>query len=222
MKSPLNLRFYEVNSPPSAIVSYSDIRIPNIEAICTELCSRYEQACLSFTLAGTLTSENILWDKNNNGSLDIGAYQNGDSDELGVFSQERKRFTGKVNVIYVRRVRFWTSSSSWERVVGSYDGRTDLIFISIMDCWDAIDTNPNEIEIGASNSFERVVAHEVGHLLALSKRNNYPGDPHHDAGPFSDSSYKTISLMRSGLDGPSGKWMCKEDWIEANYNAKRL
>jgi hypothetical protein len=70
-----------------------------------------------------------------------------------------------------------------------------------------------------------IAAHEIGHALGLSTKNNAGDNENHDEGPYPEG---TISLMQAGRDAQGnirphpGRWLRQEDWKLANTKAGRL
>lgn len=168
------------------------------DAILTNLNDAFQQACIDFVLTNSFTT-NIVYDVyhwTENGTLE--SRQDGD------FQAEEKTPIQFLNSsLWSGKARVFLFKSCGERkLVRGYTPSQGADYSVVY----------------TSNAAERVsltVAHEVGHQLKLSTRDDDPKNPHHDLGT-PPSGTGTLMRPRIFIPPEEPRWIRREDWKKAN------
>ena len=220
----IGFKMYKAQDPAST-GTLAFASFPGAGSVYAELEARYEQARLRFSLNNTLDTTEFRYDVGvsgiansaDNGTLDLPA--SGLGNELQVFANNAGSYTSDINVVVVCNLAIHKPQETIYPFGVRVPGLNVVLIAANRWSWtDATEFN-TEDDNGASYSFERIVAHEAGHFIAISTKN--APDAGHDPGPYPET-YHSISLMRSGEAGKNGKWIRMEDWEQANFTGRNL
>jgi len=226
-RNPINCKFYRVHEPNENLATLTRIGfypVPTINSpvaapgpAVSEIDARMIQAGVAVSPGSPITERVVDYEPNNggNGALDTDA-------EFAVMAQKRQEgvFDGACNIIYVADLDTRDGSLGYVD-----DPASKLVFISQNSWVDYDDFHPDpkvlapEDRRGASFAMTRVIAHEFGHYLEISTREEGKVTPtgDHDVGKYPAG---TVPLMRPGPDGGLGHWIRHEDWAKASETAK--
>ncbi len=212
--------------------------LPSLASLEAELNARFKQACVSFNFtSATVLEDEFEYDTDpQDGYLQTvrvtytGSGLNISTSEVSAVGGQASAFTGSVNIAFVGQLaetttdqqNVDTTSTSTLGINLNVTGLANTAFISANRWNTPFSYSNSENADGASFAIQRVIAHEVGHVLNLSKRAFFSGTLYvpafekHDNDPSPEG---TAALLRPGPVGPVGRWMRFEDWREANDHA---
>jgi hypothetical protein len=154
----------------------------------------------------------IPFDNNKDGML--GNWGASNNQEWQVLRGKADTLPAKLNLLILRDLKAKSISGHRAAGVSTKGTRYVGVFTQSFEKY---------TEDASWDDFIEVCAHEIGHALGASTRNDAGAPPghqnHHDGGPFPSKYGETFGLMhwRGGYGYPWIRW---EDWEEANKNAE--
>jgi len=211
-----SIGIYEIEDPQST--NTWQVGAPSATNILNELNSVYTQACVHFELAN-LTPTNVVV----NYSYDNGG-ETTDALEKWFFPGDGKMETCEMNSTnLVNFLDLFSSNKASECVYFFRRSgmRSTLGWTPPRSMWSGVLTH--KLDGTSSPLITLIVAHEVGHLLDLSTRDDVEDDGERNGHDLGTPPSGTGMLMRPFIDKPAlepePRWMRHDDWWKANDTA---
>jgi len=188
------------------------------ELLKQKLQNAFHQACIDLVEAGTPQEVVVNYDSNGDGALQVNTAANGPPHpEFTDMLNDTTHFTAKLNILVARRgIRYPTPNF---QAVGSEEVNKVFVFTDSFLPAGAPENSPAH----TYSRIPHVCAHEVGHALGLSTRNQNltTSFGKHDSGRFPGFPWRQpLELPAEGLMIQRPKkdqmWMRHEDWKKAN------